>query len=121
MRPWGHLGLIFTLGLPWALAAVALQPTLAIAAGYLGGYFVARSAMTWLIGHWGLKHRVSWEKYALIPLWDAMATLIWLVSFTRSTIMWRGYKYFIRDGQLVPAVPIPAPEVPREEAVKTGL
>jgi ceramide glucosyltransferase len=121
MRPWGHLGLIFTLGLPWALAAVAMQPTLAVAAGYLGGYFVARSAMTWLIGRWGLKHRVSWEKYALIPLWDAMATLIWLVSFTRSTIMWRGYKYFIRDGQLVPAVPIPAQEVPGEEAVKTGL
>jgi ceramide glucosyltransferase len=121
MRPWGHLGLIFTLGLPWALAAVAVQPTLAVAAGYLGGYFVARSAMTWLIGHWGLRHRVSWEKYALIPLWDAMATLIWLVSFTRSTVMWRGYKYFIRDGQLVPAVPIPATEVPVEEAVKTSL
>jgi len=77
--------------------------------------------MTWLIGRWGLKHHVSWEKYALIPLWDAMATLIWLVSFTRATIMWRGYKYFIRDGQLVPAVPIPAQELPTEEAVKTGL
>ena len=31
MRPWGHLGLIFTLGLPWALAAVAVRPTLAVA------------------------------------------------------------------------------------------
>jgi len=121
MRPWGHLGLIFTLGLPWALAAVAVQPTLAVAVGYLGGYLVVRSAMTWLIGRWGLEHRVSWEKYALIPVWDAMATVIWLVSFTRSTILWRGYKYFIRDGQLVPAVPIPAQELPAEEAVKTGL
>ncbi len=27
MRPWGHLGLIFTLGLPWALAAIFVQPT----------------------------------------------------------------------------------------------
>ncbi len=121
MRPWGHLGLVFTLGLPWALAAVAVRPTLAVAAGYLGTYFALRSAMTRLIGSWGLKHRVSWEKYALIPLWDAMATLIWLVSFTRSTIMWRGHKYFIRDGQLVPAFEIPAAEVPAEETVKTGL
>jgi ceramide glucosyltransferase len=121
MRPWGHLGLIFTLGLPWALAAVAVQPTLAVAGGYLGTYFVLRSAMTWLVGRWGLKHRVSWEKYALIPLWDAMATLIWLVSFTRSTIMWRGYKYFIRDGQLVPAVRVPIQQTPTEEAVKTSL
>jgi ceramide glucosyltransferase len=121
MRPKGHLGLIFTLGLPWALAAVAVRPTLGIAVGYLGTYLALRSAMTWLIGSWGLNHRVSWQKYALIPLWDAMAALIWLVSFTRATIMWRGYKYFIRDGQLVPAVPIPATEVTEEEAVKTSL
>ncbi len=120
MRPWGHIGLIFTLGLPWALAAVAVRPSLAVAAGYLGTYLLLRCAMTWLIGSWGLKHRVSWQKYALIPLWDAMATLIWLVSFTRRTILWRGHKYFIRQGQLVPAVPITAKEIPTEEAVKTG-
>ena len=120
MRPWGHIGLIFTLGLPWALAAVMVRPTLAVAVGYLGTYLVVRCAMTWLIGSWGLKHRVSWQKYALIPLWDAMATLIWLVSFTRRTILWRGHKYFIREGQLVPAVPITTKEIPTEEAVKTG-
>ena len=33
MRPWGHIGLIFTLGLPWALAAVAVRPTVASGAG----------------------------------------------------------------------------------------
>src|SRR5271166_5291643 len=121
MRPWGHIGLIFTLGLPWALAVFAVRPTTAVAVGYLGMYLALRWVMTWLIGSWGLKHRVSWQKYALIPLWDAMAALIWLVSFTRATIMWRGYKYFIRDGQLVPAVPIPEQELPKEEAVKTSL
>ncbi len=42
MRPWGHLGLIFTLGLPWALLAVAVLPTLGIAASYLGGYLILR-------------------------------------------------------------------------------
>ena len=78
--------------------------------------------MTWLVGSWGLKHRVSWQKYLLLPLWDAMATVIWLVSFTRTTILWRGHKYFIREGQLVPAAPIPAAELAKEEAeaVKTG-
>ena len=51
-----------------------------------------------------------------------MATLIWLVSFTRTTILWRGHKYFIREGQLVPAAPIPTAELATEEAeaVKTG-
>jgi ceramide glucosyltransferase len=123
LRPSGHLGLIFTLGLPWALATVAVSPTVSTAVGYLGSYFALRCAMMWLVGNWGLKHQVSWQKYVLIPLWDAMASLIWLVSFTRSTILWRGNKYFIREGQLVPAAAIPTPELPKEEeeeAVKTG-
>jgi hypothetical protein len=32
-----------------------------------------------------------------------MAFVIWLVSFTRSTIRWRDRNYYIRDGELVPA------------------
>ncbi len=118
MRPAGHLGLIFTLGLLWALATVAIRPAVGFA--YLGTYLALRWAMTWLVGSWGLKHRVSWQKYALIPVWDAMATLIWLLSFTRATIMWRGYKYFIRDGQLEPAAPIPQQKLPEEEVVNTS-
>ena len=48
MRPWGHLGLLLTQGLPWSLAAVAVHPTAAVALGYLGGYFALRMAMTWI-------------------------------------------------------------------------
>ncbi len=36
MRPWGHFGLIFTHGLPWALAAVAVHPTWAVAVALPG-------------------------------------------------------------------------------------
>lgn len=108
MRPWGHMGLIFTLGLPWALLAVALQPTAGIAAAYLGGYFVARAALTELVGEWGLKQPGVWRKLLWIPAWDALATLIWLVSFTRRTIRWRGQDYLIREGQLVPVAPVVA-------------
>jgi ceramide glucosyltransferase len=109
MRPWGHLGLIFTLGLPWALLAVALRPTPAIVAVYLGGYLLVRSVLTLAIGGWGLRQRGVWAKLALIPLWDAMASLIWLLSFARRSIRWRGHDYLIRNGELVPvpaAVPI---------------
>jgi ceramide glucosyltransferase len=102
MRPWGHLGLIFTLGLPWALLAIALLPTPEIAASYLGGYLIVRAALTVLVGSWGLKQPGIWKKLALIPLWDGMASLIWLTSFTRKTIRWRGRDYLMRDGNLVP-------------------
>jgi ceramide glucosyltransferase len=102
MRPWGHLGLIFTLGLPWALLAVALHPIFAIAVAYLGGYLAFRITMTALVGTWGLRQRGVWQKMLLIPLWDAVACLIWLVSFARRSIRWRGQNYLIRNGVLVP-------------------
>ena len=37
----------------------------------------------------------------LIPVWDAVAFAIWLASFTRSSIRWRGADYYIREGRLV--------------------
>jgi ceramide glucosyltransferase len=102
LRPWGHLGLIFTLGLPWAVLAVLLLPTPTIAASYLGGYLAVRALLTLLVGSWGLRQPGIWKKLALIPVWDGMASLIWLTSFTRKTIRWRGQDYLMRDGKLVP-------------------
>ncbi len=101
MRPWGHLGLLLTQGLPWSLAAVAVHPTAAVAVGYLGAYFAIRAAMMWIIGVHGLHQRPLWAEMILIPVWDAVAFFIWLVSFLRSTIRWRGADYYIREGQLV--------------------
>ncbi|MFZ1204926.1 MAG: glycosyltransferase [Candidatus Acidiferrales bacterium] len=103
MRPWGHLGLIFTFGLPWALLAVAIHPTAAVALAYLGGYALFRILITWTIGVWGMKQRGLWKKMPLIPLWDAMAFGMWLASFGRRTIRWRGVDYFLREGRLVAA------------------
>jgi ceramide glucosyltransferase len=114
MRPWGHLGLLLTQGLPWSLVAVAVHPTLAVAAGYLGTYLFLRFAMTWTIGIWGLKHHALWKKLALIPAWDAMAFLIWLISFTRNSIRWRDGQYYIRDGRLVPVTPVAPVAKPAE-------
>ena len=111
MRPWGHLGLLFTQGLAWALVAVAIRPTATVAAGFLGAYVAVRIAMTWIVGIYGLKQRSLWKKLPLIPVWDALAFAIWAFSFLRSTIRWRGGDYHIRDGQLVPAagkLPLPA-------------
>src|SRR5580692_8703704 len=108
MRPWGHLGLLFTQGLPWSLAAVAMQPTAAVALAYLGTYLGLRLAMTWLIGVRGLDDRALWKKLWLIPVWDALAFFIWIFSFVRSSIRWRGGEYYIRDGQLVPVTANPS-------------
>jgi ceramide glucosyltransferase len=104
MRPWGHLGLLLTQGLPWSLLAVAIQPAWSVAAAYLGTYFLLRCAMTWVIGVYGLKQPTTWRRLALIPVWDALSFAIWLASFMRRSIRWRGADYRIgENGSLVPA------------------
>jgi ceramide glucosyltransferase len=102
MRPWGHLGLLFTQGLPWSLAAIAIHPTAGVALGYLGAYLGLRWAMTWLVGVRGLRDRALRGKMWLLPVWDAIAFLLWLVSFARSGFRWRGGEYYLRQGRLVP-------------------
>jgi ceramide glucosyltransferase len=106
MRPWGHVGLLLTQGLPWSLAAIAMHPSAGVALGFLGVYMSLRLAMTWLIGVWGLKQRGLWKKMPLIAVWDALAFCIWLASFVRRSVRWRGSDYRIRDGMLVPAAPV---------------
>lgn len=111
LRPWGHFGLIFTLGLPWCLVAIAIWPTIGVALGYLCAYLAMRFAMTLMVG-WGLKQDALWKRLALIPVWDALAFCIWLTSFSRNSIRWRNVEYYILDGKLVPVAPRdPAPTI----------
>ena len=102
MRPSGHAGLVFTQGLPWSLAAIAVHPTVWVAATYLGVYFALRIVMTWIIGIRGFKQNHLRSDLFLIPAWDALAFIIWLASFAQRSIRWRGSDYLIRDGLLVP-------------------
>jgi len=103
MRPWGHFGLIFTWGLPWSLVAIAAMPTAPVAAAFLGMYAMLRLTMAWLIGVHGMKQKSLWPRLWMIPIWDAIAFGIWIASFARNTIRWRGVDYLIRQGMLVPA------------------
>jgi ceramide glucosyltransferase len=101
MRPWGHLGLLFTWALPWSLFAFAVQPTLAVAGGYFGTYLLLRIVSTLLVGRWGMKQKTIWNKLPLIPVWDALAFAIWITSFWQRTIRWRGEDYLLKNGTLV--------------------
>jgi ceramide glucosyltransferase len=103
MRPWGHFGLLFTNALPWIVVAIALHPTSLFAGLLVTAYLMMRLLLTWTIGVWGLKRTDISRKLPLVPVWDALAFSIWIVSFARNTIKWRGGQYYIRDGVLVPA------------------
>jgi ceramide glucosyltransferase len=111
MRPWGHVGLAFTQGLPWSLAVALTHPP-AMGLAYVGAYLAFRVAMTWLVGVWGLQQKARWNWMPLIVVWDATAFVIWLLTFGRSSIRWRNVDYRIQEGMLVPAAPSPAQSPP---------
>ena len=108
MRPWAHLGLLFTQGLPWLLAVIAVHLSAGVALAYVGFYLTLRVAMTWSIGIRGLKQPGLWKEMFLIPVWDALAFFIWLASFFRKTVRWRDGEYYIRDGMLLSVTSNPA-------------
>jgi ceramide glucosyltransferase len=102
-RPWGHFSLIFTHGLAWAILAAAIAPSPGIAAFYVAGYVLLRSLMAWTVGVWGVQDPILRRKFYLVPLRDALAFVVWLTSFFKRRIEWRGAEYYIVDKRLVPA------------------
>lgn len=104
MRPWGHVGLLLTLGLLWSLIAIAIHPTIGVAAIYLGAYLFLRILMTAVIAFWGLKQPSILKKFWLIPVWDALAIVILLASFARNRVRWRDGEYIIHNGTLTPVL-----------------
>jgi ceramide glucosyltransferase len=104
IRPLGHLGMLFTHGLPWALAAAAVAPSRWLAALFLIAYLALRLAMSWTIGVRGLKDPVARRGVWLIPLRDALTFLVWLASFASNRIRWRGLEFKVEKGILVPVL-----------------
>ena len=102
MRPWGHAGLIFTQGLPFSVLAITVVPGLATASIFLGTYLALRLATAWLVSSVGMHRRHTWRYGWMVPLWDALAGVLWLHSFLRNTIQWRDREYRILNGTLVP-------------------
>lgn len=100
-RPSGYLGLLFTFGLPWSLAAALVAPSAAVAAGYLATYLVLRLFMGWTVGVWGLRDQLLRRRLWLLPLRDALAFAVWLGSFASNRIQWRGVEFLVDKNRMV--------------------
>lgn len=103
-RPWGHFGRILTQGLPWSVAASVVYHSWAAAGCFLGTYLVLRLAMAWAIGVRGLQDYLLWKKWWLIPFWDAFAFSVWVASFAKRRIHWRGADFYVHKGRLTPVI-----------------
>jgi ceramide glucosyltransferase len=101
-RPVSYLGIILTLGLPWAVAAALVAPSKSIAGAYLVGYLVLRLVMAWTVGVWGVGDDVLRKKLWLVPLRDAIYFVVYLASFASNRITWGDQQFTMEQGQLVP-------------------
>lgn len=105
IRPGGHFGMLFTHGLPWAIAAACVAPSIAVATVYVGAYFVLRFAMAWAVGVWGLRDPILRRRFWLLPVRDLLSFFVWLASFGVNRIEWRGAAFILEKGRMVPVMP----------------
>jgi ceramide glucosyltransferase len=101
IRPWGHIGLLFTHGLLWWALATIVWPSLPVTLTYFAVYLGLRVVMTWEIGIRGLGRKELWGKLWMIPVWDSIALSLWITSIVRRGFRWRGRDYQIRNGLLI--------------------
>jgi ceramide glucosyltransferase len=103
-RPSGHLGLIFTQGLPLAILGATCAPSLGWAAALIAAYIILRRLSAWRIGVLGMKDSNLRERMELLLLRDAFAFVVWVASFFPRRIFWRGQQFQVQDKRLV-AIP----------------
>lgn len=105
VRPAGYVGMLFTLGLPWALLAALVAWSagwIGVAAFYLVVYLILRLSVAWTAGVWGLGDTGVAGKLWLVPLRDAISAAVWVAGFFSDKIKWRGLEYRVQKGLLVP-------------------
>jgi ceramide glucosyltransferase len=102
-RPGGWLAMsIVTQGLPWCVAAAMLSPSWPVGAGYLGAYLLLRLALAWQAGAVLLGDDTVRRRWWLVPARDAVALVVSAAALVATRIEWRGRRFVLRHGRLVP-------------------
>ncbi|MGH9563107.1 MAG: glycosyltransferase family 2 protein, partial [Terracidiphilus sp.] len=104
-RPAGYAGMIFTHGFAWALLNVLASGLSPVSLWLLGLSFFLRLAQAMTVGAEVLGDHDVLAYAWLLPLRDVVAMGLWLAGFAGNTIVWRGERFALRNGQLVKSEP----------------
>src|ERR1700681_4274302 len=92
--------MIFTHGLPWAVLAAIVAGSAGrtgLAVGYLVAYVVLRIRVAWVAGVWGLRDQPIISKLWLLPVRDAITSIVWLVGLLSDRIKGRGTDFRVKN------------------------
>src|SRR6266404_8775501 len=99
-RRWGYAGLLFTFGLPWALATLLAARGGEWAWALLAMTFAVRMAVGSVAAIVVLNDDQFFRYILLLPLRDLIAPFVWAASFMGNRIHWRGDVFELKDGRL---------------------
>jgi ceramide glucosyltransferase len=107
-RRWGYLGLLFTFGLPWALAALIASSGATWAWALFALTVSARLLVGLSTSLTVLQDRRILQDIWLLPLRDLIAPIVWGAGLVGSRIRWRGDDFYLKQGRLFkipPSIP----------------
>jgi ceramide glucosyltransferase len=99
-RPGGYVGLVFTMGLGWALLNVVASGVSLLSVWLLALSFFLRLALAMAVAANVLGDHDVLPNLWLLPLRDVVAMGTWVAGFAGNTIVWRGERFELKDGKL---------------------
>ena len=97
----GYIGLLSTFGLMWSLLTVIAAHAAPWSWGVLAAVWLLRLAVAITVGKSALQDKNLIAQLWLLPLRDLIAVGVWIASFFGHTVVWRGEKFTLKDGQLL--------------------
>ena len=99
-RPGGYVGLVFTLGMGWALLNVVASGASLLSVWLLAISFFLRLALAMAVSANVLGDHYVLPNLWLLPLRDVVAMGTWVAGFAGNTIVWRGERFEVKEGKL---------------------
>ncbi len=101
-RPASYVGLLFTHGLPLAIAGAIASRSAAGVLLFMAGYAVLRLVVAGTVGMWGLRDETARRKWWILPLRDLLQFAVWVGSFFSDQITWGNAQFELsRNGEMV--------------------
>lgn len=100
-RKAGYVGLGVTYVVPWALATVLASGCSLWSVSLLSIALVVRIAVALQVGVGVLRDAQVIRDLWLLPLRDLFGLFFWAWSYASNTIVWRGERFALRNGELI--------------------